>query len=92
MSCYSTEDRVNFVSGHRLRRSFKFHSVYRRGAVKTRDVHPYGPYLIVNVVHVSSLIEHFQYLSMKDLVTIGEAHGIHIQNHGRKDEARMFRK
>ena len=83
MSCYSTEDGVSFVSGHRLRQSFQFQSVYRWGAVKTCDVHPYGPFLIVNIVHVSLLIEHFQYLSMKDFVVIGEAHGIHISNRGR---------
>ena len=86
-SVYDLEDGNVFVSGHRLRRSFEYHSVYTRGRLILRDVHPYGPFIVVNVVCVLQMIEHFRSFTIKNLVEIGRAHGLVFSKTVRKDAA-----
>ena len=54
-------DMVFFMSVHQLCRSYKFHAVLN-GILSWWDVNLHGPYLVVMVLDVLTLVDHFQYL------------------------------
>jgi hypothetical protein len=71
-----------------LRCSFDFRTLFQRGSLVLRDIHPYGPFVVVNVFSVASLVEHFLFLTLKDLVEIGRSHYMMFTKSVRKDDVR----
>ena len=82
------EDGLVFMSAYQLRRSFEFCTLFQRGSLVLCDIHPYGPFVVVNVFSVASLVEHFPFLTLKDLVEIGRSHFMTFTKSVRKDDVR----
>jgi hypothetical protein len=79
-----TEDTLSYVSTYRLRKSFEFDALLSQRDLHPKDVYPSGDVMVVDAP-VSLLVEQFQHLTKKQLLLLGQNHGIDFMSGGRKE-------
>jgi hypothetical protein len=78
------EDTFSYVSTYRLRKSFEFRALLSEGELHPNDVHPSGDLIVVDAP-VSLVVEHFLYLTKKQLILLGHNHSVEFINGARKE-------
>jgi hypothetical protein len=79
-----TEDTLSYVSTYRLRKSFDFNALLSERDLHPKDVYPFGDLMVVDAP-VALLVEHFPYLTKKQLLLVGQNHAIDFMSGGRKE-------
>lgn len=69
-------DLSTYVSSHRLNQSFEFKGVgVSAGIHHLADIYPSGPLITVLSGELSTLVQHFRFFTVDQLLTLGNAHG-----------------